>query len=105
MSEQTGTSLKKIIEGVEITGAKISEIAAAAVQQAANAQEVSKAIAGIAEVTETAAAGSQQMASSSQELGGRSQCTAGPSQPLQDRERSRDDRQLTPSAGKKNGRG
>ncbi len=69
LSEQTGTSLKKIIEGVEITAAKISEIAAAAVQQAANAQEVSKAIAGIAEVTETAAAGSQQMASSSQELG------------------------------------
>jgi methyl-accepting chemotaxis protein len=69
LSQQTGTSLQKIIEGVRTTATKISEIAAAAVQQAANAQEVSKAIQGIAEVTESAAAGSEQMASSSQELG------------------------------------
>ena len=33
-------SLKKIIDGVEATAAKISEIAAATVQQAANAEEV-----------------------------------------------------------------
>ncbi len=69
LSQQTGTSLQKIIEGVQTTATKISEIAAAAVQQAASAQEVSKAIQGIAEVTESAAAGSEEMASSSQELG------------------------------------
>ena len=38
-------------------------------EQAANAQEVSKAIQGVSAVTEQAAAGSEQMASSSQELG------------------------------------
>ena len=38
-------------------------------QQAANAEEVSKAIQGVSQVTEQAAAGSEQMASSSQELG------------------------------------
>ena len=69
LSQQTGTSLQKIIEGVQTTATKISEIAAAAVQQSASAQEVSKAIQGIAEVTESAAAGSEEMASSSQELG------------------------------------
>ena len=38
-------------------------------QQAANAEEVSKAIQGVSAVTEQAAAGSEQMASSSQQLG------------------------------------
>ena len=105
LSEQTGTSLKKIIEGVEITAAKISEIAAAAVQQAANAQEVSKAIQGIAEVTETV--GRRQRTDGLQQpgIGRPSLRPAGPGRPLQDRQRSRRDRQLTPSAGKKNGRG
>jgi methyl-accepting chemotaxis protein len=61
--------LKKIIEGVESTVTKISEIATAAVQQASNAEEVSKAIQGIAQITEQNAAGSEEMASSSEELG------------------------------------
>jgi methyl-accepting chemotaxis protein len=39
------------------------------VQQAANAEEVSKAVQGIATVTEQSAAGSEEMASSSEELG------------------------------------
>jgi methyl-accepting chemotaxis protein len=69
LSEDTGRSLKQIIEGVEATAAKIAEIAAATVQQAANADEVSKAIQGVAQVTEQAAAGSEEMASSSEELG------------------------------------
>ena len=69
MSEETGRSLKQIIEGVEATAAKIAEIAAATVQQAANADEVSKAIQGVAQVTEQTAAGSEEMASSSEELG------------------------------------
>ena len=38
-------------------------------QQAASAQEVSKAIQGVSAITEQAAAGSEQMASSSEELG------------------------------------
>ena len=36
LSQQTGTSLQKIIEGVQTTATKISEIAAAAVQQSAS---------------------------------------------------------------------
>ena len=69
LSDETGKSLKQIIEGVEATAAKIAEIATATVQQAANADEVSKAIQGIAQVTEQTAAGSEEMASSSEELG------------------------------------
>jgi methyl-accepting chemotaxis protein len=69
LSEETGKSLKQIIEGVEATAAKIAEIATATVQQAANADEVSKAIQGVAQVTEQTAAGSEEMASSSEELG------------------------------------
>jgi methyl-accepting chemotaxis protein len=69
LSETTGNSLKEIVEGVEATAGKIAEIAAATVEQAANAQEVSKAIQGVAEVTEQSAAGSEEMASSSEELG------------------------------------
>jgi len=68
LSGQTGESLKQIVEGVEATAAKIAEIAAATVQQASNAREVSAAIQGVAEVTEQSAAGSEEMASSSEEL-------------------------------------
>ena len=69
LSEETGKSLEEIIQGVEATASKIAEIATATVQQAANANEVSNAVQGIAEVTEQAAAGSEEMASSSEELG------------------------------------
>jgi len=69
LSDQTGESLKQIIKAAEGTAAKIAEIAAATIQQAANAAEVSKAIQGVAQVTEQAAAGSEEMASSSEELG------------------------------------
>ena len=69
LSDQTGESLKQIIKAAEATAAKIAEIATATVQQAANAQEVSKAIQNVAQVTEQSAAGSEEMASSSEELG------------------------------------
>ena len=69
LSLETEESLKKIIEGVEATAAKIGEIATATIQQAAGAKEVAKAIQGVANVTEQSAAGSEQMSSSSQELG------------------------------------
>jgi len=69
LSAETGKSLREIIEGVESTAAKIAEIATATIQQAANADEVSKAIQGVAQVTEQAAAGSEELASSSEELG------------------------------------
>ncbi|MHB1033384.1 MAG: methyl-accepting chemotaxis protein [Pirellulales bacterium] len=72
LSEQTGEALKRIIQGVEATAEKISEIATATVQQAANAQEVSGAIQNVSHVTEQAAAGSEEMASSSEELGAQS---------------------------------
>jgi methyl-accepting chemotaxis protein len=61
--------LKQIIKAAEATAAKIAEIATATIQQAANAAEVSKAIQGVAAVTEQSAAGSEEMASSSEELG------------------------------------
>jgi len=66
LSEETGESLKKIIESVETTAAKIAEIATAATQQAAGAEEISKAIQSISQVVEQTAAGSEEMASSSE---------------------------------------
>jgi methyl-accepting chemotaxis protein len=69
LSSETGAALAQIIEGVEATVAKISEIASATVQQAANAEEVSRAIHGVSEITDQNAAGSQEMASSSEQLG------------------------------------
>ena len=69
LSDETGVALKEIIEGVEATVSKITEIATATVQQAANAGQVAEAIQGISQVTEQAAAGSEEMASSSEELG------------------------------------
>ncbi len=69
LSEQTGESLTKIIQGVEATANRIAEIADATVEQAQNANEVSNAIQQVSQVTEQSAAGSEQMASSSEQLG------------------------------------
>ncbi|MBX7167544.1 MAG: PAS domain S-box protein [Pirellulales bacterium] len=69
LSTQTGAALQKIIQGVESTAKKISEIATSTVEQARNAKEVACAIQNIAQVTEQSAAGSEEMASSSEELG------------------------------------
>lgn len=69
LSDETGAALKEIVEGVQATVAKISEIATATVEQSTNAQQVSETIQGVAQVTEQAAAGSEEMASSSEELG------------------------------------
>ncbi len=69
LSAQTGAALTKIIQGVEKTAKKISEIATATVEQATNAKEVASAIQQIGQVTEQVAAGSEELASSSEELG------------------------------------
>ena len=69
LSEQTGQSLRQIIEGVEDTAGKISEIAEATVQQATTADEVSSALQDVTNVTREAAASSEQMAVSSEQLG------------------------------------
>jgi methyl-accepting chemotaxis protein len=69
LSEETGKALEKIIQGVESTSAKISEIATATVEQAQNANEVANAIQQVSQVTEQSAAASEEMASSSEELG------------------------------------
>ena len=69
LSEETGKSLREIIDGAEATAAKIAEIATATIEQATNATEVANAIQSVAEVTEQSAAGSEEMASSSEELG------------------------------------
>ena len=71
LSDETGNALSEIIGGVEETVAKISEIASATIEQAASAKQVVEAIGGIAEVTEQAATGSEEMVSSSEELGAR----------------------------------
>jgi methyl-accepting chemotaxis protein len=69
LSAQTGEALNRIIGSAQATAKKITEIAAAAIEQATSAVEVSKAIQQISQVTEQAAAGSEEMASSSEELG------------------------------------
>ena len=69
LSDETGDSLRQIISAAEATAARIADIASATLEQAANAQEVSKAIQNVAQVTEQSAAGSEEMASSSEELG------------------------------------
>lgn len=69
LSEQTGDSLSKIINGVETTAKRISEIAKATVEQSQNANEISNTIQQVSAVTEQTAAGSEEMASSSEELG------------------------------------
>ena len=73
LSQETEEALKKIVAGVGATAGKIGEIATATVQQASNSEEVSKAIQGISQVTEQAAAGSEEMASSSEQLGAQAQ--------------------------------
>ncbi len=69
LSDETAKALTQIIEGVQGTASRIAEIAAATVQQASNAGEVSQAVQGVAQVTEQSAAGSEEMASSSEQLG------------------------------------
>ncbi len=68
LSEQTGGALESIIEGVESTARRISEIATATVVQAQGATEAATAVQQISDITEQSAAGSEQMASSSEEL-------------------------------------
>ncbi|MGC4005128.1 MAG: methyl-accepting chemotaxis protein [Pirellulales bacterium] len=69
LSESTGTALTKIIQGVQATAAKISEIAHATVEQSRSAQEVANAIQNISQVTDQVASGGEELASSSEELG------------------------------------
>jgi methyl-accepting chemotaxis protein len=69
LSEETGRSFREILRGVEATAQKIADIAGVTVQQACTAREVTSSIRSIANVTDQAAAGSQQMAASSEELG------------------------------------
>lgn len=61
LSKKTGESLTRIIEAAESTAVKISEIVTATVQQAANAQEVARAIQSVSAVTEQSAAGSEEL--------------------------------------------
>ena len=68
-SQQTGRALSQIIEASQTSAGQIAQIAEVTIQQTATAQEVSKAIRTVAQVTEQNAAGSEQMASSSEELG------------------------------------
>ncbi len=68
MSEKTGEALQRMLEGVEATAAKITEISTATVEQSQSASEVATAVEQVSKVTEQAAASSEEMASSSEEL-------------------------------------
>jgi methyl-accepting chemotaxis protein len=69
LSDRTGKSLKRIIEGVESTADGISQIATLTVEQATIAGEVSTAVTTIGQITEQVTAGSEEMAASSEQLG------------------------------------
>ncbi len=68
LSQETGDALRNIIEGVRTTAGEIAAIAAASVEQASNAEQVAKSIDSISQISEKAAAQTQEMASSSQQL-------------------------------------
>ncbi|MCG8450882.1 MAG: methyl-accepting chemotaxis protein [Pirellulales bacterium] len=68
LSAETAEALEKIVEGVEATTKKIAEIDTATNEQAETAKEVNAAIQTVAQVAETSAAGSEQLAASSHEL-------------------------------------
>jgi methyl-accepting chemotaxis protein len=70
LSEQTGTALKSIIDGVAETARGIGQIAQATEEQSHTANEVSAGIQNISTVTETNASASEEMAGSAEELAG-----------------------------------
>ena len=73
LSEQTGASLQKIIEGVEQTAQGIGQIAEATTEQAQTASEVSTGVQNIASITENNASASEEMSGSAEELSGQAQ--------------------------------
>jgi methyl-accepting chemotaxis protein len=68
-SDDTRRSLQQIVQGVGASVAKISEITAAAIEQASSADAVSVAIQTVAQMTEQSAAASEEMAANSEQLG------------------------------------
>ncbi|MFC6331583.1 methyl-accepting chemotaxis protein [Paenibacillus septentrionalis] len=68
LSIKTGESFKEITEIVEITGQKVTEIAAASEQQAAQASTVLQSVESISAVTEETAASSEETALTAQSL-------------------------------------
>ena len=73
LSEQTGRSLKQIVDGVTTTAAQIAKIAGITVEQSQNARDVSSAIQTVSQTTEQAVASCEEMASSGEQLGAQSQ--------------------------------
>lgn len=69
LSQETGTALTEIIEGVGETVKQISRIASVTAEQAGHAEEIGKAMDSISQVTESTASGSEEMAASSEQLG------------------------------------
>jgi methyl-accepting chemotaxis protein len=68
MAGQTGTSLQNIAKAVTVINDMNSQIASAAEQQSAVAEEMDRNVTNIAQVSEQTATGSEQTAASSQEL-------------------------------------
>ncbi|WP_188993134.1 methyl-accepting chemotaxis protein [Paenibacillus nasutitermitis] len=68
LSQQTGESFRKIALMVDQAGQKVSEIAAASQEQAAQASTVLSAVENISAVTEEAAASSEETAATAQSL-------------------------------------
>jgi methyl-accepting chemotaxis protein len=69
LSRETGEVFQQILQGVDATAGKIAKIAAAMQQQAKGAQDACNSLVAISQVTDQAAAGSEELASSSEELG------------------------------------
>ncbi len=69
LSQTTADNLLRIIEGVQATSLKISEIADSTTEQAHTANEVTSALQQISQVIEDNASGSEELASGSEELG------------------------------------
>ncbi|MBK8099795.1 MAG: PAS domain-containing protein [Planctomycetes bacterium] len=68
LSEETGTALQQIIDGVKKTADSIAQIATATDEQSATASEVSRAITNVAKLTEGGSASAEELASGAEEL-------------------------------------
>jgi methyl-accepting chemotaxis protein len=69
LSEQTGESLRAIIDAATIAAERISGIAHLSKEQTTAAGEASRALQQVSLVTDEVASGSEELASSSEELG------------------------------------
>lgn len=68
LTKHVGSAFEDIVKAVEVTSAKVSEIAAASEEQAAQATEVVNSVQSIVSITEETSAGAEETAATSQEI-------------------------------------